>query len=144
KKWRSWRPYPPATGNPNPLGPGVTARSAAESPAVVTLGMSVRRNLLTHPTAHELDERDELAGFAREFDKPPGQLYLHGNSLGPLCRPTEEALRTAVESWRRLAILGWTAGPEPWFDLSRKAAGLLAPLLGADASATGRASTSGR
>ena len=80
----------------------------------------------------ELDAADPLAGFAAEFYKPPGQIYLDGNSLGLLCRPAEAALQEAVESWRSRAILGWTAGPEPWFEMSRKAAGLLAPLLGAE------------
>jgi kynureninase len=83
-------------------------------------------------SAAALDARDGLAGFAREFAKPPGQIYLDGNSLGLLCRPAEESLRIAVEAWRQHAILGWTAGPEPWFGLSRKVAGLLAPVLGAE------------
>ncbi|HKA07384.1 MAG TPA: kynureninase [Gemmataceae bacterium] len=82
--------------------------------------------------AAELDARDPLAGFAAEFDKPPGQIYLDGNSLGLLSKTAEAALRKAVESWRSRAILGWTDGPEPWFDMSRKAATLLAPILGAE------------
>jgi kynureninase len=80
----------------------------------------------------QLDAADPLAGFADEFYKPEGQIYLDGNSLGLLCRPAEAALREALESWRSRAVLGWTAGPEPWFEMSRKAAGLLAPLLGAE------------
>jgi kynureninase len=87
---------------------------------------------MTHPPAEDLDAQDELACFAAEFDKPPGLLYLDGNSLGLLCRPAEEALHTAIEAWRRHAVLGWTAGPEPWFGLPRKAAGLLARVLGAE------------
>jgi len=86
---------------------------------------------MTIPAA-ELDSRDPLAGFAAEFDKPPGQIYLDGNSLGVLSRSAEAALREAVESWRSRAILGWTDGPEPWFDMSRLAAGRLAPILGAE------------
>src|SRR5262249_29938739 len=82
-------------------------------------------------SAAELDAEDPLAGFAAEFDKPPGQIYLDGNSLGLLCKPAELALAQAVEAWRTRAILGWTEGPDPWFDLARKAAGLLAPMLGA-------------
>jgi kynureninase len=83
-------------------------------------------------SAAELDARDSLGGFASEFYKPPGQIYLDGNSLGLLCRPAEQSLTEAISAWRTRAILGWTEGLEPWFDLSRKAAGLLAPLLGAD------------
>jgi kynureninase len=88
--------------------------------------------LMTLPPASQLDALDDLAGLAREFDKPPGQIYLDGNSLGLLCRPAEDALREAVESWRKLAVLGWVDGPRPWFDLSRQVAGQLAPLLGAE------------
>ena len=84
-------------------------------------------------TAAELDADDELAGFAEQFEKLPGTIYLDGNSLGLLCRPAEACLREAIEAWRTLAIRGWTDGLEPWFGLSRKVAGLLAPLLGADA-----------
>lgn len=82
--------------------------------------------------AAELDAADELAGFAGEFEKPSGTVYMDGNSLGLLGRPAAESLRLAVEAWRSLAIRGWTDGPEPWFDLSRKVAGLLAPLVGAE------------
>jgi kynureninase len=88
---------------------------------------------MTLPAAADLDASDPLAGFAAEFDKPPGIIYLDGNSLGLLCKPAEARLRTAVEAWRQWAIRGWTEGPDPWFHLSRQAAGLLAPLLGADA-----------
>jgi kynureninase len=84
------------------------------------------------PTAAELDAADELAGFAGQFEKSPGTVYLDGNSLGLLCRPAEASLREAVDAWRSLAIRGWTDGPEPWFGLPRKVAGLLAPLLGAE------------
>lgn len=85
------------------------------------------------PTARDLDAADPLARFADQFAKPPGTVYLDGNSLGLLCKPAEESLWTAVEMWQDLAIRGWTERPEPWFDLSRKVAGQLAPLLGADA-----------
>jgi kynureninase len=83
-------------------------------------------------TAAELDAADELAGFASRFAKLPGMIYLDGNSLGLLCREAEASLWEAVEAWRRLAIRGWTDGPEPWFGLSRKVAGQLALLIGAE------------
>src|SRR5262245_60846395 len=86
-----------------------------------------------HPTANDLDARDPLASFAAAFVKPKDTIYLDGNSLGLLCRPAEEALRQALDAWRERAILGWTEGPEPWFDMPRRAATLLAPMIGADA-----------
>jgi kynureninase len=82
-------------------------------------------------TAADLDAQDPLASFAADFHKPPGTIYLDGNSLGLLCKPAEAALTEAVEAWRTRAILGWTEGPDPWFEMSRKASRLLAPLLGA-------------
>ena len=84
-------------------------------------------------TAALLDARDALAGLAQEFAKPPDRIYLDGNSLGLLCRPAEAALRCALDAWRENAIQSWTAGTEPWFDLPRRVAGELAPLLGAEA-----------
>jgi kynureninase len=83
-------------------------------------------------TIADCDSFDRLAVFASEFYKPPGMIYLDGNSLGLLCIPAEVALNEAVEAWRTRAILGWTEGPDPWFEMSRKAARLLAPLLGAE------------
>jgi kynureninase len=81
----------------------------------------------------ELDAQDPLASFADEFFKPSGTIYLDGNSLGLLCKPAEAALKEAVESWRSRAILGWTDGPEPWFEMSRKASRMMATILGAEA-----------
>jgi kynureninase len=81
----------------------------------------------------DLDASDPLASFAAAFAKPADTIYLDGNSLGLLCRPADEALRQAVDAWRERAILGWTEGPEPWFNMPRRAAELLAPILGADA-----------
>jgi kynureninase len=83
-------------------------------------------------TAAELDAADPLASFAAEFHKPPGVIYLDGNSLGLMCKSAEASLNEAVESWRTRAILGWTEGPDPWFEMSRKAGRLLAPLLGTE------------
>jgi kynureninase len=83
-------------------------------------------------TISDCDSFDPLASFAAEFHKPPGMIYLDGNSLGLLCKLAEAALNEAIESWRTRAILGWTEGPNPWFEMSRKASRLLAPLLGAD------------
>lgn len=81
--------------------------------------------------AAELDAQDPLAKFAAQFHKPPGQIYLDGNSLGLLCKPAEEALKEAIESWRTRGILGWTDGLEPWFEMSRDVAARLAAILGA-------------
>lgn len=82
--------------------------------------------------AAALDAADPLAPFAARFRKRPDEIYLDGNSLGLPCDTAEVSLRVALDAWRELAIRGWTDGPDPWFEMSRKAAGLLAGLLGAD------------
>lgn len=91
-----------------------------------------RSDMTLSMSAPLLDRDDPLLPFAAEFDKPPGLLYLDGNSLGLLCRPAEAALQQAVESWRSRAILAWTDGAHPWFTMARDVAGLLAPLVGAE------------
>src|SRR3954470_22870214 len=96
----------------------IAARSSQGMPMYRLIG--IRQNPMTKSAA-ELDARDPLAAFADEFFKPPGIIYLDGNSLGLMCKPAEAALKEAIESWRSRAILGWTDGPEPWFDMSRKA-----------------------
>ncbi|HEX3146514.1 MAG TPA: kynureninase [Gemmataceae bacterium] len=88
---------------------------------------------MAHMTISDADSFDALADFAGEFYKLPDAIYLDGNSLGLLCKPAEAALYEAVESWRARGILGWTDGPEPWFDMSRKASRMLATILGAEA-----------
>ena len=76
---------------------------------------------------------DPLSRFRSLFSIPPGMIYLDGNSLGLLCEPAERALQLAVDSWRDNAILGWTSGERPWFEMSRAVAAKLAPLLGTEA-----------
>jgi kynureninase len=65
------------------------------------------------------------------FARPPGMIYLDGNSLGPWTAAAGAALDGAVAAWKERLILGWTEGPEPWFDMSRAVAAKLAPLIGA-------------
>ena len=78
-----------------------------------------------------LDQADPLARFRAEFHLPPGQIYLDGNSLGPLSRRAEAHLARVLGEWRTLGISGWTAAQPPWFTLSETIAAQLAPLVGA-------------
>ena len=87
----------------------------------------------TSRRAAALDAADPLAGFRAEFHLPAGQIYLDGNSLGPLSRRAEAHLQRVVEEWRRLGINGWTDAQPPWHRLSEDAAAALAPLIGATA-----------
>jgi kynureninase len=78
-----------------------------------------------------LDQADPLARFRAEFHLPPGQIYLDGNSLGPLSRRAEAHLQRVLGEWRTLGISGWTDARPPWVTLSETIAAALAPLLGA-------------
>ncbi len=82
-------------------------------------------------SAHALDQADPLARFRAEFHLPPGQIYLDGNSLGPLSRRAETHLLRVLDEWRTLGINGWTDAAPPWVGLSESLAAQLAPLLGA-------------
>jgi kynureninase len=81
--------------------------------------------------AAQLDRADPLARFRAEFALPPGQIYLDGNSLGPLSRRAEASLLRALDQWRTLGISGWTEASPPWLTLAETAAEKLAPMLGA-------------
>lgn len=81
--------------------------------------------------ARELDRGDPLARFRAEFHLPAGQIYLDGNSLGPLSRRAEESLQQTIAQWRGAAIGGWTSPTAPWLTMADTAAEKVAPLVGA-------------
>lgn len=78
-----------------------------------------------------LDQADPLARFRAEFFLPAGQVYLDGNSLGPLSRRAEAHLQRVVNEWRTLGINGWTEARPPWISLSETVAAHVATLVGA-------------
>ena len=80
--------------------------------------------------AHHLDETDPLARFREAFlVGEPDLIYLDGNSLGRLPRPTAERLQDLVErEWGRDLIRSWNAG---WYGAPARLGDKLAPLLGA-------------
>lgn len=86
------------------------------------------------PTVHEQarsrDEADPLAPFADRF-AIPDEVYLEGNSLGPLSDRAEQTLERAVDQWRTLGIRGWTEAEPPWFHYGEQLGDKLAPLVGA-------------
>lgn len=82
-------------------------------------------------TAVILDREDPLRSFRDRFFLPEGQIYLDGNSLGPLSREALAAVEGVLSEWRDLAIGGWMGGKVPWFHLSEELGEMLAPLVGA-------------
>ncbi|MEF8775646.1 MAG: kynureninase [Haloarculaceae archaeon] len=80
--------------------------------------------------ARQRDAEDPLAAFRERF-AVPGDLYLDGNSLGPLSDAVEASLERAVTEWRDLGIDGWTEADRPWFRYGESLGADLAPLVGA-------------
>ena len=78
-----------------------------------------------------LDQSDPLSRFRAEFFLPPGQIYLDGNSLGPLSRRAEAHVQRVLGEWRALGINGWTDAAPPWITLSETVAAAVAPVVGA-------------
>jgi kynureninase len=83
--------------------------------------------------AAALDRDDRLSGLRAAFHLPPGQVYLDGNSLGPLSVPAEKALVRVLREWRELGVSGWLGGDPPWFGMAEAAAARVARLVGAAA-----------
>jgi kynureninase len=80
--------------------------------------------------AREQDAADPLAGFADRFHVPD-ELYLDGNSLGPLSDVARQRVEEMLAAWREQGIQGWTEGDPPWFTYGESLGDDLAPLLGA-------------
>jgi kynureninase len=85
----------------------------------------------TRAAAIARDENDSLAGFADRFHLAD-ELYMDGNSLGPLSDDAHRTLDRVIEEWRDLGIRGWTEGNPPWFRYGEFLGDRLAPLIGAD------------
>jgi kynureninase len=80
--------------------------------------------------ARKRDDTDPLGEFSARFDAPD-DLYLDGNSLGPISDMAEQRLQEAIEQWRTLGIRGWSEAEPPWFWYGERLGEELAPLLGA-------------
>ncbi|KAB7704070.1 kynureninase [Bacillus aerolatus] len=81
--------------------------------------------------ACQLDKKDELASFRNEFYMKEDIIYLDGNSLGLLSKRAEKSLLELLDAWKQFGIDGWIEGNYPWYDLSERLGGMLAPLIGA-------------
>lgn len=81
--------------------------------------------------AREMDAADPLSDLRDRFFVPEGELYMDGNSLGPLSVDAEAALDRVVDEWRDLAIRGWTDADPEWFSYGERLGDRLAPLVGA-------------
>jgi kynureninase len=79
--------------------------------------------------AHERDRATSVD--CRDRFRLPDELYLDGNSLGPLSRDAEQNLLNVIDEWRELGIRGWTDADPPWFHYGEHLGERLTPLVGA-------------
>lgn len=80
--------------------------------------------------AQKMDDQDELAPFRQRFVRDDVDLiYMLGNSLGRLPRPTVERLERLVgHEWGERLIRGWNEG---WIDLPHRVGDKIGRLVGA-------------
>ncbi|WP_153722747.1 kynureninase [Sporosarcina cascadiensis] len=90
------------------------------------------KGVITREKAGEFDAQDEFQQYREEFFLQPGQIYMDGNSLGLMSKRAEGKVLELMDSWKTLAIQGWTKGTYPWFYLPEKLSEMCAPLIGAD------------
>ena len=93
-------------------------------------GDLARTHDLGEAYARERDAADPLADFADRFHLPD-ELYLDGNSLGPVSDAVEQHVDAMLSAWREYGIRGWTESDPPWFTYGESLGDDLAPLLGA-------------
>ncbi|PID04972.1 MULTISPECIES: kynureninase [unclassified Sporosarcina] len=94
--------------------------------------------------AKVLDQQDSLAPYREEFYLPLEKIYMDGNSLGLLSKRAEKKLFELLDTWKTLAIDGWTEGTHPWYYMTEQIGGRMAPLVGGKKSeviATGSTTT---
>ncbi|MDQ7030452.1 MAG: kynureninase [Ardenticatenia bacterium] len=85
---------------------------------------------VTRAELEALDARDPLAPFRERFDLPDGVIYLDGNSLGALPRPTAKRVQELVtREWGQDLIRSWNV--HGWIDLPRRVGAKIARLIGA-------------
>uniref|UniRef100_A0A0N5AWH2 Kynureninase n=1 Tax=Syphacia muris TaxID=451379 RepID=A0A0N5AWH2_9BILA len=105
------------------------------------------------PTSYEfalaLDKQDKLRNLRDEFyypkmkdipvadrslvDPEADSIYMCGNSLGLLAKPSEKYMKEQFEKWSKLGVLGHTTGPLPWAHCDEAAVERVAKLAGAKA-----------
>lgn len=87
--------------------------------------------------AHQLDEKDPLARFKKEFlfpktaDGKPS-LYFAGNSLGLQPRKAKEYINEELEDWARWGVEGHLHARHPWLPYHELVTEPLARVVGAE------------
>jgi kynureninase len=86
--------------------------------------------VITRDDCAAKDAADELAGVRDEFTLVEGEIYLDGNSLGPVSRDVSTRVNDVVgDEWAKGLVRSWNdAG---WMDMPLRLGDRVAPLIGA-------------
>jgi kynureninase len=84
----------------------------------------------TRDDCRRLDDADVLAPLRQSFSLNEGEIYLDGNSLGPVSASVRRRVNEVLDlEWGRGLVRGW--GGAGWMDLPTTLGDRLAPLIGA-------------
>ena len=86
--------------------------------------------MITRDDCAAMDASDELAGVRDTFTLAEGEIYLDGNSLGPVSRNVSLRVNEVVgDEWAKGLVRSWNdAG---WMDMPLRLGDRVAPLIGA-------------
>jgi kynureninase len=85
--------------------------------------------MTTREECLELDAKDPLSPLRSEFSLADGELYLDGNSLGPISKSARAAVDRVLGEWQGELIRSWNLFG--WMDTPLKLGDRIAPFIGA-------------
>jgi kynureninase len=86
--------------------------------------------VITRDDCVVLDAKDELAALREEFLLNEGEVYLAGNSLGPVSRSARRRVAEALDDeWAKGLVRSWNAAG--WMAMPTRLGDKIAPLIGA-------------
>ena len=87
--------------------------------------------MTTREDCERRDAADPLASLRDEFLLQPGELYLDGNSLGPVSRSAQRRVHEVVDhEWATGLVRSWNGAG--WMDMPLTLGAKLAPMIGAN------------
>ncbi|HUY16833.1 MAG TPA: hypothetical protein VMV11_04640, partial [Acidimicrobiales bacterium] len=86
--------------------------------------------MITRDDCVALDTKDVLAPLRDEFRLDEKEIYLDGNSLGPVSRAVTTRVNEVLsDEWGRGLVRGWSESG--WMEMPTRLGERLAPLIGA-------------
>ena len=88
------------------------------------------RTVITRQECQAMDERDALSFMRQEFELVEGEIYLDGNSLGPVTKATKSRVNDVLNNqWQTGLVRSWNSAG--WMDMPLRLGDRVAPMIGA-------------